>query len=107
MHVTRLSLKDFRNYREQSVELSPKTNLIYGKNGQGKTNIIEAIYYFQRGKSFRCVRENEIIKFGKSFSKIEAEFEKSGSCDSSYIYVSDKKSIKLKGVQIEKLSEIQ
>ena len=106
MIIKNLYLTNFRNYENEKIEFSPKTNIIYGKNGQGKTNIIEAIYYFQSGKSFRSLRENEIINFGKPYSKIEAEFESGGQTDSSYIFVSDKKSIKLKGVQIEKLSEL-
>ena len=74
MQLQKLLLKLHYYLMNKELELKDGINIIYGLNGMGKTNIIEAIYYFQSGKSFRCVRENEIIKFGKSFSKIEAEF---------------------------------
>lgn len=106
MIIKNLNLTNFRNYENEKIEFSPGVNIIYGKNGQGKTNIIEAIYYFQSGKSYRSIRENEIIKFNKDFARIEASFEKRGEEEKSVIFVSDKKNIKLGGVQIEKLSEI-
>ena len=46
MKITEIQLKNFRNIEDQTVTFSPDTNLIWGKNAEGKTNIIEAIYYF-------------------------------------------------------------
>ena len=106
MKIKNLYLTNFRNYEKEKIEFGPGINIIYGKNAQGKTNIIEAIYYFQSGKSYRCIRENEAIRFGEDYAKIEADFEKNNSLDSSLIFISDKKSIKVKGILIEKLSEL-
>ena len=44
MYIKKISLKDFRNYEEQEIELNEKVNIFYGNNAQGKTNIIEAIF---------------------------------------------------------------
>lgn len=106
MHVTRLSLMDFRNYREQSVELSPKTNLIYGKNAQGKTNILEAVYMFSQGKSHRAKSDKELIRFGSDMFKAAIEFE---TAEREYKSVmtfarNGKKSISVNNVPIKKLS---
>ena len=53
MYIKEIKLKNFRNYNEEKIELNEKTNIIYGDNAQGKTNIIEAIYLSSLGKSIR------------------------------------------------------
>jgi len=73
MHLKSLFLRDFRNYTSLSVQFGPKTNLIYGENGQGKTNLLEAIYLLATGRSFRTLRLNELIRQGASAFFIEAE----------------------------------
>lgn len=106
MYIKNLSLLNFRNYENEKIEFSPKMNIIYGLNGQGKTNIIEAVYFFQSGKSFRCLKDKEVINFGADYCKINAEFEKETNDSSAMIFVQDKKSIRLNGVQIDRLSEL-
>lgn len=106
MYIKNLSLTNFRNYKNQTIEFCPKTNIIYGKNGQGKTNIIEGIYFFSNGKSFRCIKEKEVIKFNEEWAKIDADFVKEDYESNATIFLADKKSIKLNGAQIERLSEI-
>lgn len=106
MHVTKLTLKDFRNYHEQTLELSRGTNLIYGRNAQGKTNILEAVYMFSQGKSHRAKSDRELIRFGCSCARAALEFE---TAERSYKAVmsfmkNGKKSIKINNVQIKKLS---
>lgn len=106
MIIKNLNLTNFRNYKKQQIEFSPGINIIYGLNGMGKTNIIEAIYYFQSGKSYRCIKEKEVINFEENWSKIEAEFVKESSDSNAMIFISDTKSIKLNGALIDRLSEI-
>lgn len=106
MYIKNINLTNFRNYKNQKIEFSPGTNIIYGLNGQGKTNVIEAIYYFQSGKSFRCTKDNEVIKFGCEWARLEGEFHKDYSEGNAMIFISDKKSVRLNGIQIDRLSEL-
>ena len=106
MYINKLKLKNFRNYDEAEIEFCPGKNIIYGLNGQGKTNIIEALYFLQSGRSYRCTKEKETIKFGCSYAKIEAEFEKDEIKNNILFFISDKKSVKLNGINIDRLSEI-
>ena len=64
MRVTHLSLSDFRNYRAAEVEFAPGINLILGRNGQGKTNLVEAIAYFATLGSHRVTTEGALIRAG-------------------------------------------
>ena len=73
MYITKLSLKDFRNYSAQTLELAPGTNLIYGQNAQGKTNILEAVAMFSQGKSHRAKSDKELIRFGSDFARAAEE----------------------------------
>ena len=75
MKINNLSLYNFRNYSNEFLEFSDGVNFIFGANGQGKTNIIEAFYYFCTGRSFKNVKDKEVIKFGEEFSKIKINFE--------------------------------
>jgi len=61
MRLTKLSLVQFRNYIEQQVLFSPHLNLVFGSNGQGKTNLIEAIYVLALSKSFRTHLPTDLI----------------------------------------------
>ena len=62
MKIKSISLSDFRNIEKEKIEFSDGVNLIYGHNAQGKTNALEAIYYFARGRSFRTSRDLDLIK---------------------------------------------
>ena len=63
MRLNSLQLVNFRNYNNLYLEFNKKVNLLLGKNGQGKTNIVECIYMLSFGKLFRTSRAKEIIKF--------------------------------------------
>lgn len=64
MRVTHLSLSDFRNYRSAEVGFAPGVNLIVGENGQGKTNLVEAIGYFSSVSSHRVSSDSALIRAG-------------------------------------------
>ncbi len=106
MYIKNLSLKNFRNYDTLDISFSPGKNIIYGDNGQGKTNIIEALYFLQSGRSYRSAREREAIKFGEDFARIEADFVRDGRDNNAVFFISDKKSVKLNGIVIDRLSEL-
>ena len=73
MQLCKLNLRDFRNYESLSLDFDPGVNLIVGNNAQGKTNLIEAIAYAGSGKSFRAMKQSEMVRFGADFADIEAE----------------------------------
>ncbi len=63
MIIESIELKDYRNYEGLQIEFSPSTNIIYGDNARGKTNILEAAYMSGTSKSHRGSRDKEIIRF--------------------------------------------
>ena len=67
MKATSVSFEDFRNIREAKVEFSPGVNVLWGANAQGKSNILEGMYYFARGKSFRGVPDKLLVRTGCDF----------------------------------------
>ena len=72
MHLNYLSLKNFRNYKNQQVGLHPNFNFIFGKNAQGKTNLLEAIYYLGYLKSFRTSARDHLLSEGAKTGVVEA-----------------------------------
>ena len=71
MNLCNISLRNFRNYEEISLEFDPGVNLIVGDNAQGKTNLLEAVAYLGTGKSFRAQKTAEMIRFSADFADIE------------------------------------
>ncbi|MBO5870551.1 MAG: DNA replication/repair protein RecF [Clostridia bacterium] len=74
MNIQKLSLRNFRNAIESDIEFSEGVNVICGANAAGKTNILEAIFYFAAGKSFRNCKDRELIRFGNDKSNIAMRF---------------------------------
>ena len=73
MQLQSLKLLHFRNYEHLEIKFHPKINIIYGKNGSGKTNLVEAIYVLAVTRSFRNVNEKVLIQSGGTLGKIEGE----------------------------------
>jgi DNA replication and repair protein RecF len=74
-----LELADFRNYDNLKIDFSSGTNILYGDNAQGKTNILEAIYVSATTKSHKGSKDKEIIGFGKEEAHIRTILEKDGA----------------------------
>lgn len=74
MKVVSLKFYDFRNLKDNIIYPAEGINVIYGDNAQGKTNLLEAIWLFSGGHSFRGSKENELIKIGSKNSLLEMEF---------------------------------
>src|SRR5215208_369182 len=75
MFITRLSLRDFRNYQRADVELGPGLNVVCGPNGAGKTNLLEAVYFSLTARSCRTSNERELVRIGAEVTRAEAEVE--------------------------------
>lgn len=73
LYVKNIRLINFRNYYSLNIKLNQKTNVFIGKNAQGKTNLLEAIYICGTGKSFRTNRDKEIINFNKNEAYVGSE----------------------------------
>src|SRR3954453_10724038 len=73
MFITRLSLRDFRNYARADVELGPGLNVVCGPNGAGKTNLLEALYFSLTARSCRTSNEREVVRLGTQVTRVEAD----------------------------------
>ena len=71
MHVTRLAVRDFRNYERAEVELGPGLNVVAGANGAGKTNLLEALYVGLTARSCRTSNERELVRIGEAVARVE------------------------------------
>ena len=76
MIIKSLKLKNYRNYDLLDLTFDPKTNILYGDNAQGKTNILEALYLSGTTKSHRGTKDRDVIQFGYDESHIETIIEK-------------------------------
>lgn len=100
MYIESVQLKNFRNYESLEINLDKETNILYGDNAQGKTNILEAIYLCGTTKSHRGSKDKEIIRFGEEESHIRMMLKKN---DLSYKIDMHLKKNKAKGVAINGL----
>ena len=78
MVIKSLKLKNYRNYELLNLTFDPKTNILYGDNAQGKTNILEALYLSGTTKSHRGTKDRDLIQFGREESHLETVVEKNG-----------------------------
>ncbi|MBO4217553.1 MAG: DNA replication/repair protein RecF [Clostridia bacterium] len=78
MRFYRVSLRGFRNVEEADVGFTDGLNVIYGKNAQGKTNMLEALSYIPACRSFRAARDRDMIKIGCESAEIKADYESKG-----------------------------
>ena len=106
MWIKKIKIKNFRNYKEQEINLEKNINIFYGENAQGKTNIIESIFLCSLGKSFRAKKDIEMIKINEKNAIVEIEYEKSDREGKIKIKLENKKNIYLNGIKIKKLSEL-
>lgn len=107
MIIKRFIAENFRNIEKCNIEFSHGVNFIHGKNAEGKTNAIEGIYIFSRGKSFRMTDDQELVSFGKEGFRISIEYEdKSGLNKLEYSLLGKERRRKKNGYKISKLTEM-
>lgn len=107
MYIKKIKLKNFRNYKEQEVDLNNGINLFFGNNAQGKTNIIESIFLCSIGKSFRAKKDKELINFEENNLFLEINYEKKDREGKiKYLIGDNKKEIYINDIKIKKLSEL-
>lgn len=108
LFVKSVSLKNFRNYESLSLDLSPGTNLFYGMNAQGKTNLLEAVYLAGTTRSHRGAKDREMIRMGEEESHIRMEMDRR---DNDYridvhLKKNHAKGIAVNGLPLKKASEL-
>ncbi len=75
MKVIALKFENYRNLKDDIISPCEGVNIIYGDNAQGKTNLLEALWLFCGGHSFRASKDNEVIKWDKDFARLQMKFE--------------------------------
>ncbi len=98
MKINSISIENFRNIEKLDLDFDD-VNIIYGQNAQGKTNLIEAIYLFTGSKSFRGVKDRELIRFGCDFSKLKIDFESENRNQNAEIRIDGKRTAYLNGIK--------
>ena len=108
MYIKKIKLTNFRNYENEEIEFINGINLFIGSNAQGKTNIIEAIYLSAFAKSYRTIKDLEMVMFDKDYLKVDLEYLKNNVIvnQNTYIDKLNKKQIKIDDVKIKKSSEV-
>lgn len=107
MYINSLKLVNYRNYDELLVKFNKKVNLIIGMNGQGKTNLVEAIGFMSIGRSFRTNKDKELIKFSAENLYCGCNFTRNNIDKKIEIVVAkDKKGVKVNGVSIKSMQEL-
>lgn len=105
MQVRQLKLVNFRNYKNLSITFSPKYNLIYGNNGMGKTNLIEAIFVLALTKSFRGSLDKVLIMDGEKSLTIDGVISKDINTNYQIKISTEGKKVKINDNNIKKLSD--
>ena len=110
MLCKKVELCNFRNAENEVVEFDNGINVLHGENAQGKTNLLEAIYYVSLGKSFRTTHDTEIIRFGEEYASVSLDYESEGREQNITMRMSNnarqRKNVTHNGVKITKLSEL-
>lgn len=98
-HLGRLVLRNYRNFEHLECEFPNVGVAIVGPNGSGKTNLLESIYYLEVLRSFRGVRDRDLVRFGESVFRVEGEIKVGGERSSSMAAAYDR-SRQLKKVEL-------
>ena len=105
MQIRQLKLLNFRNYEKVLFIPNSKFNLIFGKNGMGKTNLVESIYVLALTRSFRSTVDKVIVMNNKEVSKIEADVKRKRVDNFQIIINNNGKKVKINNNKIAKLSD--
>lgn len=106
MILKKLSILNYRNIPEASLEFSDKVNCLLGNNGMGKTNILDAIYYLSNCKSSLSSTDANTVRYGEEYMLLQGEYERAGKTEniSCAIQKGKKKSVKRNGKEYKRMS---
>ncbi|QAA30400.1 DNA replication/repair protein RecF [Clostridium manihotivorum] len=108
MYIKKIMLLDYRNYRNITINLGRNVNVFMGDNAQGKTNVLEAMYYCGFGKSHRTNRDKELVNWDteKAFISLSVGKERIDKRIDVNIFKDGKKAIKVNSIKINKIGEL-
>lgn len=108
MYLETLELTNYRNYSGATFKFSPDVNVIIGGNAQGKTNVLEAVYFLSAGNSHRTGSDNQLVKQGETLASIRSHIDRAGHKLSLEVFLSphEKKRVKVGGVEKYRFSDL-
>jgi DNA replication and repair protein RecF len=106
--ATRLTMRDFRSYAAADVRLGPGLTVVSGRNGAGKTNLLEAIYFACTGRSCRTANERECVRHGAQLTRLALHCEDAGQAHELSVgfQPGEAKRLRVDGVQVERLTDV-
>lgn len=109
MYIEKIVLKNYRNIKELTLCPHKSTSVLFGDNAQGKTNILESIYYCATGRSHRTNNDRELVAFGEDFGYIKLfirdDYGRSDRIDIS-IRSNGRKGIGINGISVKRMGEL-
>src|SRR5262245_43153914 len=105
VHLAHLRLRDFRNYARLDVDFSPGFHLLLGDNGQGKTNILEAIYLMATLRSFRGVGSAQMVRHGQKGYFVGGQVVAQGGREIKMYWSTHERKLTLDGQPVRKLAD--
>lgn len=108
MYIESIQLNNFRNYEKLEIDLDKETNIFYGDNAQGKTNVLEAVYLCGTTKSHRGSKDKEVIRFDQNEAHIRINIKRNGFPYKIDMHLKKNKSkgIAINGIPIKKAKEL-
>lgn len=109
MIIKNTYLLNFRNFRQLNMNFSDNINIIIGDNAQGKTNILEAVYFSAKAKSFRQVKDKDMINFEKNLSYIRTDIDTDGIYEKIEMKLSkkSKKTVRINEEIVDTIRELR
>lgn len=100
MKVIAVKFENYRNLKNDIIQPCDGVNIIYGDNAQGKTNLLEAIWLFCGGHSFRSAKDSEVIRWDENFARLEMRFfGQEREQTAKLIFTGNKKQLEINGVE--------
>lgn len=108
MHVDSLEVGNFRNYEFAKIDFHPNTNILYGDNAQGKTNLLEAVFVCGTTKSHKGSKDKELVSIGKEEAHIRLHLTKKEMTHRIDMHLKKNKGkgIAIDGIPIKRSSEL-
>src|SRR5436190_10859062 len=108
MRIVRLRLRDFRSYTTADVRLGPGVTVVHGRNGAGKTNLLEAIYVGCTGTSWRTTSDRDLVRFGADVARVDLD---AAAPDGAHAFSvglepGARKRLRADGVSVDRLADV-